>query len=387
MKYLKNLENLQGKKVLVRVDFNVPIKDGEILDLYKIEKSLKTIRFLVEKRAKVVLISHLGRPENANDADLRLDVVAKKISEMLSFEVKKYDFLEIPELENELEKMRDGEVVLLENIRFYEGERNEDEEFAKELATLGDIFVLDGFGVAHRDAPSVSGLAKFLPSYAGFLLEEEIENLDKIKKGEQKPFLVIMGGGKVETKLPLIEKFLLLADNILIGGVIFNAYLQKKGYDIGASKGYDGEIDLDVLENEKVIKPVDVIVGLKEGGWKKVVLIDENNKKICEVGEEILDVGPLTIKDFSEHINNSNMILWNGAMGYFEQKDYATGTIELAKVFAGRAKTEAFCVAGGGETVEILSELDLIKKVDFVSTGGGAMLEYLAKDSLRGLAI
>ncbi len=394
IKTLKSIKNLKGKRVLVRADFNVPIKKGKIKELYKIDKSLPTIKFLINKGAKVILLSHLGRPEKI-EKELSLKPIAKVLSEKLVQEVKIIDFKKISkkienywvESEKLISKMKDGEVIVLENVRFIKGEEKNDKEVSNSFSNLGDIFVLDGFAVSHRDASTVSGIAKKLPSFAGLLMEEEISGLNRVMKKPKKPFVVVLGGAKMETKIPLLKQFILKAHYILVGGGITNTYLWAKGSKVGGSL-IDKDRKKEALyygNKKKVIMPLDVIVGDNNG--KNCRVVDLGGKISLKNNEAILDIGPKTITYYAQFIKKAKTLVWNGAMGYFEQHPYEYGTYSIARLFASRAKGRAFGVCGGGETVEVLKKLGLMEDIDLVSTGGGAMLEFLSGKNLPGVKV
>ena len=416
---LIDIKNLKNKRVLVRVDFNVPVKEGKVKDVYKIKKSLPTIQYLIKKGAQVILVSHLGRPKGV-DKSLSLAPVAKELEKMLGQTVALGELCHC-EAEGRsnpsapqkppgllrcslrLAPRNDNGVVLLENIRFFPEEEKNDKKFAKQLAGLAEIFVLDGFAVAHRDAASVSGVAKFLPAYAGLLLTQEIEGLSKVTDKPKKPLVAIIGGVKMETKIPVIKQLLKKANYILVGGGIMNTYLWAKGYDVGASL-VDKEFKKAALafgKNKKIILPVDVVVGKSNGSEARVVNCHSEPPKGVKnpltnekgsfaslrmtSGEAIFDIGPKTVQLFAKYIKKANTLVWNGALGMFEQSPYQHGTYAVARLFAARSKGKAFGVTGGGETVQILQKLGIIDEVDLVSTGGGAMLEYLSGDKLPGV--
>jgi len=394
LKTLKSIKNWKGKHVLLRADFNVPLKKGEIKELYKIEKSLPTIKFLLAKGAKVILLSHLGRPEKI-EKELSLKPVAAALENKLEKEVKIINFEKIKknpesywvEAKNLTDNMKNGEVVVLENVRFIKGEEKNDKVVAKKFAALGDIFVLDGFAVAHRDAVTVTGIAKHLPTVAGLLMEEEINGLNKIMQKPKKPFVVVLGGSKMETKIPLLKQFASKAHYILVGGGIANTYYFAKGARIGKSL-IDKDHKKEALfygKKKNVIMPLDFIVGTEKG--QKCHIVDVDEKINLKNNEAIFDIGPKTITYFAKIIKNAKTLVWNGALGYFEQHPYEYGTYAVARLFATRAKGRAFGVCGGGETVEVLKKLDLMEDIDLVSTGGGAMLEFLSGKKLPGVKI
>ncbi|HNW71339.1 MAG TPA: phosphoglycerate kinase [Candidatus Paceibacterota bacterium] len=347
MKSIKNLKNIKDKKILVRVDFNVPIKNKKVLDDFRIKKALPTIKFLQKKGAKVILISHLGKEGTES---------MKPVALCLKKYIKK-------------------NITLLENIRKYPGEEKNDPKFAKELAETGDIYVNEAFSVSHREHASVVGIPKYLPSYAGFQFEEEVKNLSNVVKNSKHPFLFILGGAKFSTKIPLIKKYIKLADYVFVGGAILNDFLKAKGYEIGKSLVDNSDYDISsILKDKKLILPVDVIV--KSGN----ILV---NKKIEEVdkNEIILDIGKESIKLVEEYIKKSKLILWNGPLGKYEDG----GDVGTKKILKAIANSKAESIIGGGDIVSVISKLKLEKKFSFVSTGGGATLDYLANGTLPGI--
>ena len=348
------LDDLKGKKVLVRVDFNVPVKDGKVEDDYRIVRALPTINFLRESGAKVLLISHIETKE-VETPTLRpvFDYLSKQFT--LSFVEDCFS----DEGRQALEMLEDGEMILFENIRRYEGEKQNDEEFGKQLASLAELYVNDAFAVSHREHGSVVGVPKHLPSYAGLLLSDEIKHL-KIDERTPHPFLFILGGAKFETKLPLIEKFLGKADRIFIGGALANDLLKLKGIDVKESLVSSEEISLGhLIENPKIMIPEDMV-------WS---------------GDKIVDVGPRDIEMLEPYIKKAKYILWNGPLGNYEN-GFKEGTIALSKLVG---ESNAQSVVGGGDTLASIKELDLIDEFTFISTGGGAMLEFLLKGTLVGI--
>jgi len=386
MKSISSVRNLKGKKVLVRVDFNVPVIKGKVEDVSRLKASVPTITHLSKKGAKVILISHLGRPDGKAVTSLKLDPVAKALSKLLKKTVKKIDF---KTMEKDIAKMRAGQVVLLENIRFHKDESKNTGTLAKDLAELADMYVLDGFAVAHRASASVVGIAEHVPSYAGLLLEKEIKGLDKVLKKPKKPVVAIIGGAKAETKIPVIKNLLPKVDTILIGGGILNTYLYAKGYGVGSSL-VDSGVAAQALQygkSKKVIKAVDVVVGDMKGKQYRVVPIKKTKHEICNAEEMILDVGPETVQLYAEYLEKAKTLVWNGALGYFEQAPYHIATAAVAGVVAEQCKKKnVFGVIGGGETVQVAELFAETKSIDLVSTGGGAMLEYLSGDILPGVA-
>lgn len=394
LKTLKQIKNLKDKRVLVRVDFNVPIKNGKVQDDSRIRASLPTIKYLLENDAKVILVSHLGRPEGM-DKKLSLAPVLEKLKQISNFKSTSLEdrfpiFNQLPIVNLEqakiaIETMKQGQVIMLENIRFFEEEEKNDKKFAKQLAKLVDVFVLDGFAVAHRETASVSGVAKYLPAYAGLLLESEILNLSQLMIKPKKPYIVVLGGAKIETKLPVLKSVLKHADFILLGGGLVNTCLWAKDYEIGKSllnKDFKKEA-LRLWKNKKIIFPVDVVVGDLKG--KKYRVVNLNKKNEIKNSEAILDIGPATIRLYTKYIKSAQTLVWNGAMGYFEQKPYDIGTLSIARLVASRSKGKAFGVIGGGETIQTMEMVGMMSDIDFISTGGGAMLEFLSGKKLPGL--
>jgi 3-phosphoglycerate kinase len=386
---LLKVKHLAGKRVLLRIDANVPIKNGKILDDYKLSRSLPTIRFLIKQKAKVVIISHLGRPAGY-DKKLTLrpifNYLEKKLHQPLLF----FDFHRLSDPWNRgifvSNHLQPGNIMLLENIRFDKDEEENTGVLAKKLAKLADIFVLDGFGVAHRAGASITGIAELLPTYAGLLIEEEINSLNRVVEKPRHPLIVVLGGAKMETKIPLLKNFLTKADYILLGGGIIATYLWHQGKNVGTSlveKELPREI-FNLFKNKKIILPTDVIVGTAKG--KKVTTVWVNEQFTVpsdEVG--IYDVGPETLRCYHNWLKQARVIVWNGGLGYFEQKPYNKGTVSIAKFIAKETKRGAFSVCGGGETEQLLKELGLERHISLVSTGGGAMLEFLSGKILPGI--
>ena len=342
MKKLKDY-NFFGKKVLVRCDFNVPLENGKILDDFRIRKTLPTLEYLCQKRAKLILISHLGRPKGKIVEELRLEPVAKRIEKLMKKKILKAKECIGKKVEKLANSLKEGEILLLENVRFCPGEENNDLKFAKSLAKMGQIFVNEAFSVSHRNHASVSLLPKILPSAVGFLFQKEIENLENFLKNYKKPLVALLGGKKVKDKASLIEKFSRIGDWVLVNHLIWKE-IKKEKLKIG----------------KNVLSPVD---GINEG-------------KVS------LDIGPKTIKIFKEKISLAKTIFWNGPFGKIEEKKYEKGTKELAKAIL---KSKAFSLIGGGETIEFTNKLGITEKFSFASTGGGAMLKFLAGERLPGL--
>lgn len=387
IKLLTDIKNLAGKRVLLRVDFNVPIERGKIKDDFKIVQSLPTIKYLLQHKAKVILVSHLGRPQGKPVSSLSLRPIAKRLEQLLK---KKLYFLDTSTLRNgwkdvqvEASHLLPGSLLFLENIRFFPGEEKDSRAFSKQLATLADLFVLDGFAVAHRKAASVSGVARYLPSCAGFLLAKEYEMLSQVITKPKRPLVMIMGGVKLETKIPIIDHLLPLVDHILLGGGIANTYLWAQGYSVGNSI-IDRKFKKKMVyygHNKKIIAPVDVVVGTAQGKKAKIISVDQIGK--LSSGEGMFDVGPKTSQLYANYIAGAKLVFWNGALGYFEKSVYQKGTFSLAQTLAKHSKVVRIC--GGGETGEVLKKLKILTRIDFVSTGGGALLEFLSGKKLPGI--
>lgn len=394
MRSIHLLRHLGNKRILVRVDFNVPIKNGKVLEDARLRFSLPTIQYLLKKKAKIMLVTHLGRPDGKFVKELSVAPVAKRLERLMKKKISIITNFKSP-ISNHpahiaTRSIAGGQspITILENIRFFPGEEKNDPAFAKELASLADIFVLDGFAVAHRDAASVSGVAAYLPSYAGLLLEQEIKGLDQLLKKPKHPFVAIIGGAKAETKIPVIARLLPVADTIAIGGTIVATLLKAKGYGVGASI-VDTLMEQRIAStarSKKMLQSIDVVVGKKDGKNHRIVSIQKKPHVICGADEGIFDVGPKTLLLYVSEVMRAKTIVWNGALGLFEQKPYHTSTMALGKIIADRSKTRGvYSVIGGGETIQVMETLGRAKDISFVSTGGGAMLEYLAGERLPGI--
>jgi len=381
---IEKVKNLKNKKVLVRVDFNVPIEGGKVLDDYRIKAALPTINYLIQAKAKIILISHLGDAGAKIGPNLSLKPVAKRLSQILKKPVCFVSETFGYRADEEIKKMLAGDIVFLENLRFNEGELKDDLKFAKRLAAYADIYVNEAFSVCHRKQASVSAIKKVMPIYYGLQVVKEIESLDKILK-PAKPLIVIIGGDKISTKAPIISKIYDSASQVLIGGALANNFFKHMKLEVGKSLvDTDSEVYVKKFFTgkklaDKIILPVDVIVR----GRNKLPKV----KKINEVlkSEAILDIGPETIALFSSYIRTAQTIVWNGPLGKFEEKSYKHGTLAIAIAVAARSTGKAFGLVGGGDTGEALKETKMEAYVDFVSTAGGAMLAYLGGEKLPGL--
>lgn len=365
--------NVKGKRVLVRVDFNVPLKKGKVVSDKRIRESLPTIKFLLAKKAKVILISHLGRPDGITVDALRMKPVADRLSRLLKKKVISLQASIGMAVREHVAAMKPGEIVLLENVRFYAEEEQNNPEFAGYLAELGDLYVNDAFGTCHRAHASVDAITQLLPSYAGFLLEKEVKMLTRLIAKPKRPFVAILGGAKVRDKLPLIEKLIKQVDAILLGGGMMFTFLAAQGKEIGESicEPEQFETARKLLRTKKILLPLDVATN-------KGIIPCDNMKK----GMKGLDIGRETEEAYSAIIKEAKTIFWNGSLGLIEQKPYAHGTIAIAKALA---KTKASTIVGGGDTLELIEKLKLEKKYTHLSTGGGATLEFLSGKKLPGL--
>jgi len=385
-KSVKDID-LQNKKVLMRVDFNVPLdENSNITDATRIEKALPTIEYILEQNASLILMSHMGRPKGEVKEELRLDPVAKKLGEYLKKEVKKVDDCIGAEVEKSARELKAGEVLLLENLRFHKEETKNDEQFAKKLASLADVYVNDAFGAAHRAHASVSAITKYLPSVAGLLMEKEIYFLSNLLKNPERPFIVILGGAKISTKIGVINNLLERVDSMLIGGGMVFTFIKSKGIDIGKSL-VEMEKEVEAFEilkkahnDEKdLVLPVDVVVADDVNKNAKTKIVDINSIPDDMLG---VDIGPKSVKLFLKKIQSAKTIFWNGPMGIFEIDKFAKGTIEVAKAVAANKGTT---VIGGGDSVAAVKKFGLSDKITHISTGGGASLEFMEGKSLPGL--
>ena len=377
--------DVQGKRVLVRVDFNVPIKNGVIGDDTRIRASLPTLQYLFEHGAILILCSHLGRPEGNPDLKYSLRPVAAYLSDLLT---KPVDFIENcigPEVEARVADMKPGDILLLENTRFHAGETKNDKGMSAQFAALADIFVNDAFGSAHRAHASTEGVARLLPAVAGFLMEKEIRYLGEVIASPKKPFVAILGGAKVSDKIGVIRNLLTKTDVILIGGGMANTFFKAEGYPIGDFLVEEDVLDLarEFLNTGKtqIRLPIDVIIADKfaeDAAWKLMP-----SGPIPD-GWRILDIGPETVLAYTKVINDAKTIVWNGPMGVFEFPEFAKGTFGIAQAVANSRATS---IIGGGESVAAIQQSGLAEKISHISTGGGASLEMLEGLSLPGVAV
>ncbi|MGB9662069.1 MAG: phosphoglycerate kinase [Moorellaceae bacterium] len=382
---LKDLDCAQ-KRVLVRVDFNVPLENGRVADDTRIRAALPTIKYLIDRRAKVILVSHLGRPKGKVNESLRLDPVARRLEELLGQPVKKVNDCVGPEVEEAVAQLQPGEVLLLENIRFYPEEEKNDPEFAKKLAALADVYVNDAFGAAHRAHASTEGVAHYLPSAAGLLMQKEIEVMGRALAHPDRPFVAIIGGAKVSDKIGVIRNLLSKVDTLIIGGGMANTFLKARGYNMGKSLVEEDKVSLAaelMAEAEKkgiyLLLPRDLVVAqeLSPEAPHRVVAVDA-----VPEGWMAVDIGPETRRDFAEALATARTVVWNGPMGVFEMEPFAAGTEAVARAVAGVKGTT---IVGGGDSVAAVEKMGLADKITHISTGGGASLEFLEGRQLPGV--
>ena len=388
MRNIQDETNLNQKKVLLRLDLNVPLDNGKITDTTRIDKILPTINFLLKSEAKIIILSHVGRPKGKIVKELSLKPICEDLKNKLNQNIKLVS-KNIKEIKStDLFNEHDEKIVILENLRFYEEEEKNDNGFAKHLASLADIYVNDAFSCSHRAHASIFEITKFIPSYAGLQLNLEIDALTKITSEIQRPITCIIGGSKISSKINIIKNLIAKFDNIIIVGGMANNILKYKEYEIGKSIQEDNcdkiieEIfSLSKKENCKIIYPEDVAVGKNLDGSAKIKELNNISKD-----ELILDIGPKTIKAINSLIEESSTILWNGPAGYFENSNFAKGSLEIAKKIIEKNKSNTiYSVAGGGDTVSLLNGIGAINNFNFVSTAGGAFLEYLEGKELPGI--
>ncbi len=388
MKSIKDQENLSQKKVLLRLDLNVPLKKGLITDQTRIDKILPIINFLLSKNSRIIAVSHVGRPKGEKNSSLSLKPICKILEKKINRRVNLISDDVFQLKKEDLFKNKDDEIIFLENIRFYREEEKNDPSFAKQLASLADLFVNDAFSCSHRAHASLCKITEFLPSFAGLQLEAELSALKKVTSEIKKPVTCIIGGSKISTKIGIIKNLIPKFDNIIIVGGMANNILNHKGNQIGKSIKEENceKIINEIFETSKqhscsIIFPVDVLVGKNLNSVSKA-------KELNEIEEDdlILDIGPKTINIIQRVIENSETVLWNGPAGYFENPNFAIGSYEIANAIVKKNKNKPiYSVLGGGDTVALVNEIKLIKNFNFVSTAGGAFLEYLEGKDLPGI--
>ncbi|GAE92783.1 phosphoglycerate kinase [Gracilibacillus boraciitolerans JCM 21714] len=380
--------DVKGKKVFCRVDFNVPMKDGEVRDDTRIKAALPTIKYLSEQGAKVILASHLGRPDGEVVEELRMDAVAKRLSDLIGQSVVKTDHVYGDEVNQAVSQLAEGDLLLIENVRFEAGETKNDPQLAKEFANLAEFYVNDAFGAAHRAHASTAGIAEYLPSAAGFLLEKELDVLGKALSDPDRPFTAIIGGAKVKDKIGVIDNLLEKVDNLLIGGGLAYTFLKALGHEVGNSLLEEDKIDLakEFMQKAKdkgvnLVLPVDVIVAddFSSDANTQEVTIDQIPADL-----EALDIGPKTREKFAQIVSDSKLVIWNGPMGVFELEVFANGTKAVADALG---KTEGYTVIGGGDSAAAVEKFGYADQMDHISTGGGASLEFMEGKELPGVSV
>lgn len=389
-KVITDLE-VSSKRVIVRVDFNVPMsktEEGKITDNARIVAALPTIKYLIKNNARIILLSHLGRPKGEAKKEFSLAPVAKELSKLLNKDVKflQSNLVVDDNVKDEVLKLKDGEVALLENTRFRNEETKNIDDFSKELAELGELYINDAFGTSHRAHCSNVGLCKFLPSAVGFLVEKEISIMGKALSNPERPFVAILGGAKVSDKITVIENLIEKVDSIIIGGGMAFTFLKSLGYSVGKSLLEDDKVDFakELIEkakskNVKILLPIDVVVSKEFSNDSEFKIVN-----IDSIGDDYmgLDIGEKTVKLFSDEINNAKTVVWNGPMGVFEMSNFAKGTFEIAKAIA---ESEAISIIGGGDSASAAEKSGYKDKITHISTGGGASLEFLEGKILPGI--
>ena len=386
MKKIEDFKDLYQKKVLVRLDLNVPLKNNQITDTTRIDKILPTLNFLIQQKSKIIIISHIGRPKGKTNSALSMAPVCDYLSKKLSKKVELLNQNLFEVKPEEIFDKGDDKIVFFENIRFYEQEEKNDEEFAKMLSKFGEIFVNDAFSCSHRAHASVDKITKYLPSYCGLQMNTEVNALKKVTSDIDRPITCIIGGSKISTKISVIKNLIPKFENIVIVGGMANNFLEYSGHNIGKSLKEDNcnpivEEILSLAKENKcnVLIPTDVSVGKNLEDSKTIKTLSE-----IEEDDLILDIGPKTIKSICSLLDNSKTVLWNGPLGYFENSNFAIGSIEIAKKIVD-LKDKIYSVAGGGDTIAVLNQAGAFKQLNFVSTAGGAFLEYLEGKEIPGI--
>lgn len=381
-----NEADLKGKRVLIRVDFNVPLKNGVVTDNTRIKAALPTVKYILEQGASLVVMSHFGRPKGQKNPDFSMAPIAKEFEKLLGQPVKLASDVIGPEVEAEVKALKPGEVLLLENVRFYKEEEGNDPEFAKTLASYGDVYCNDAFGTAHRAHASTEGVSHYLPSYAGFLIEKEVRFMAPLLENPEKPFVAIIGGSKVSSKITVLESLVRTCDTIVIGGGMAYTFLSVLGNSIGKSLFEPDYVDtakafLEKAKEKgvKVILPVDNVCAKEFSETAEPILVNSDNISDDLMG---MDIGPKTVQLIVDALKDAKSVVWNGPMGVFEFSAFAKGTEEVAKALAA---SNATTVVGGGDSVAAINKFGLADKISHVSTGGGASLEFLEGKTLPGI--
>ena len=382
-KTVKDID-IKGKRVLMRVDFNVPMQDGKVTDDKRIRASLPTINYVLDHGASLILMSHLGRPKGGPDPEFSLRPAAEVLSSLLGRPVKVAPDPVGPEVEKMAKELKPGEVLMLENTRFHPGEEKNDLDLARQWAALADVYVNDAFGSAHRGHASTEGAARFLPAVSGFLMEQELEYLGRAVSNPEHPYMAILGGAKISDKISVVETLLSKADKLIIGGGMANTFLAAKGYNMQDSLVETASIEKakSIMEKsgDKLLLPVDAVIADKFDAEANTQVVDVDK---IPTGWRMMDIGPKSIEAFKDALRGAKLIVWNGPMGVFEMPKFAEGTFAIAKMLADSGATT---VIGGGDSASAVKKAGVAKQMTHVSTGGGASLEFLEGKELPGVA-
>lgn len=385
---ISSIRNFAGKRVFLRVDVNVPLvaedRTVRVADDWRIRMVVPTIEFLISRGARVVIGAHLGRPEKKKEAALSLRPVARRLGELLKKNVAWNDKIEQSDAWKE---QRPGSILMLENLRFWSGEEENSAAFSRKLAALAEVYVNDAFAECHREHASVVAITKQLPHYAGLLLEKEVDALRRVQHAPKRPMVVVLGGAKVEGKLSVLQSLLDVSDHVVVGGLPYVAYLHARGYRIGGHEFLDDVLrQADALIGKrKVLRPIDLVIGRADGSEAQAHELSRGGHLRVAQSHEIFDIGPESILQIGMLLEKAHTIIWNGAMGKFEQHPYEYGTYAIARMMGAASLRGAFTVAGGGETIQALEDVGVRDKLSHVSTGGGAMLAFLAGAPMPGI--